>query len=223
MLKLTIKIKNPKKKVKHHGFSLLEILIATVILAIGLLGIVVAEHKAMLVSCDSSNTATANMLIQEIIARMQSNNLEAQKETTSTYIKSHTSINATLNGFDTISGDDNSSDTSALNTLLGDTGCTYSAHTSCDSTKIAARDIFEWKFELLSMLPSGAGVICLDSVPSTNNSSFTCDGTNPGRSPQSGFIKSVVYTIKVRWTDSSNTTRYIMQQSVFPCGSGACS
>jgi type IV pilus modification protein PilV len=213
---------------KSLAFGLIEVLIATVILTIGLLGIAVLQQKSMLLSRDAENNANAEMLISEMYGRMRSNILEAQKDTgtyatTSTYTKSQTSVNSDLTAFYTNTGD-NSNDTDALNTLYSDAGCTYTQNTSCNaatigSAQIAARDLFEWKALVQTTLTNGAGIVCFDSNPYANQNSLTCDGTNPGRTSSP---KNIIYTVKIRWTDSSNTDRYIMSQMVFPCGTGSC-
>jgi type IV pilus assembly protein PilV len=212
---------------KNLAFGLIEVLIATVILAIGLLGVAVLQQKAMLLSRDAENSANAAMLIAEMTGRMRGNINEAQKDTgvfatTSTYIKSRSSVADTLTSFYTNSaiGDD-ANHTNALTALIPptDTNCSYSSTNTCTPMESAARDLLEWKGLIKMSLPNGVGIICFDSNPATNQGSLTCDGNNPGRT---GSIKSIVYTIKVRWTDSSNTDRYLMNQTVFPCGAGSC-
>ncbi|WP_075187611.1 type IV pilus modification protein PilV [Teredinibacter haidensis] len=59
---------------------------------------------------------------------------------------------------------------------------TYSSScltTSCSAAAMAAHDNYEWQRELAQMLPTGEGMVCLDSSPDDgdNQASPACDGS----------------------------------------------
>jgi type IV pilus assembly protein PilV len=204
--------------IRNRAFGLIEVLIVTVILAVGLLGFAIFQQNAINLFRNTDNKITAQMFITEMINRMESNVDEAQKEINSTYLSSYTSVANTLTSFQTNTGD-NSANTTTLTNLIA-LNCTYTNTNPCTSSTLAAIDLLEWKSSLKTYLPNGYGIVCLDNNIASNQNSLTCSGTNPGRSTSP---KSVVYTIKVSWTDSTNTTQYLMGQATFPCGaSPAC-
>jgi hypothetical protein len=55
------------------------------------------------------------------------------------------------------------------------------------------------------------GIVCLDSNPVANAGVLTCDGVNPGAAT---VPATVIYTVKLRWTDTSNTTQVLMAQTI---------
>ena len=58
---------------KNKAFGLIEVLIASVVLAIGLLGVAVLQQKALLLARSSENSNIANMLATEMSNRMKCN------------------------------------------------------------------------------------------------------------------------------------------------------
>ena len=63
------------------------------------------------------------------------------------------------------------------NSLTGpvvDPGCVL---TNCTAAQMAATDFAEWSSEVAALLPSGVGVVCVDSTPEDGTSgSPDCDG-----------------------------------------------
>ena len=76
-----------------NAFSLIEVLIVTVILSIGLLNIALLQQKALQLARDSENYATAALLAQEMANRLQTNYPEALNNNGGQYLNSHASIN----------------------------------------------------------------------------------------------------------------------------------
>lgn len=70
--------------------------------------------------------------------------------------------------------------------------CTQTS--GCNPTELAQNDIFEWGNTVSGNLPSGQGVVCLDSTPK--------DGTPLGSQCDSS---GTVYVIKIWWQDVKNT------------------
>ena len=62
--------------------------------------------------------------------------------------------------------------------------------TNCSAAQVAQNDFYEWTTEIASMLPSGAGAICLDSTPDDGApGDAQCDGAGS------------VYSIKIWWSE----------------------
>jgi type IV pilus assembly protein PilV len=63
--------------------------------------------------------------------------------------------------------------------------------TSCTAAQVAQNDFYEWSTEVASALPTGGGVICLTSDPST------CDGAGS------------VYAITLTWTEKGASHSFV--------------
>jgi len=70
--------------------------------------------------------------------------------------------------------------------------------TDCTAAQMAQNDYYEWSTEVASLLPSGVGVICLDSTPDDGTAaSPACDGAGS------------VLTIKLWWTEKDGQHRFV--------------
>jgi type IV pilus assembly protein PilV len=119
----------------HQGFSLIEVLIALVILSVGLLGIA-AMVSVSLKSKDSSYMQTqATALAQGILDRMRANRAAADLG----------SYNINFSG------------TATTVACVGSTK-------NCSSTDIANFDLADWKASLANTLPTGQGKITTVAV-----------------------------------------------------------
>ena len=85
----------------------------------------------------------------------------------------------------------------AYNDLEGsvsDPGC---ISTNCTPAEVAQNDFADWTAEVASLLPSGAGVICLDSTPDDGTPDApACDGAGS------------VLAIKVWWSERGTQHRF---------------
>ncbi len=114
------------------GFSLLEVLIALVILSVGLLGIA-AMISTTLKSNDSAYMRTqGTALAYNIIDRMRANQTAADNGL----------YNITL--------------PASASTAANPTTCT---NATCDSTALAAYDLGQWEYNVARLLPQGRGGI----------------------------------------------------------------
>jgi type IV pilus assembly protein PilV len=74
-------------------------------------------------------------------------------------------------------------------------GCIAS---NCSAAQMAQNDFYEWSAEIASLLPSGAGVICLDSTPDDGTSAAAaCDGAGD------------VLSIKLWWSEKGVQHRLV--------------
>lgn len=68
----------------------------------------------------------------------------------------------------------------------------------CSTTQMAARDFSQWRTTVLSALPSGSGVICLDSTADDGTAaSPACDGSG------------AQVAIKVFWSERGVASRFV--------------
>lgn len=159
-----------------RGFTLLEILIALVISSIGLLGIVGLQAAALNYQSNTYLRTIAMLQAEDIADRMRAN------------------MGGVTAGNYNVPASSGSEDLSCL----GQTGAgKYNSNQSCDNASMADHDIFEWKANVASSLPNGAGVVCIDSTPSDGNpSAVACDNTGTD-----------LYTVKIWWDErEANTT-----------------
>jgi type IV pilus assembly protein PilV len=116
--------------IKSRGFTLLEILIAVVVLSIGLLGIAGLQALGQRSNHSAYLRSQATALAYEMIDRMRANKAGIQ------------------------GGDYNAVDTTA-NTYTNP-GCDSS---TCNSLQMAQYDMYDWQQELANQLPSGNGTV----------------------------------------------------------------
>lgn len=70
--------------------------------------------------------------------------------------------------------------------------------TSCTAAQLAQNDFYEWSAEVASLLPSGVGVICLDSTPDDGTpTDAACDGAGS------------VLSIKLWWSEKGTLHRFV--------------
>ena len=75
-----------------------------------------------------------------------------------------------------------------LTGLVVDPGCVT---TNCTAAQMASTDFVEWSAEVAALLPSGVGVVCIDSTPDDGSSSADgCDGVGTN------------LAVKVWWTEN---------------------
>ena len=68
--------------------------------------------------------------------------------------------------------------------------CENNLNATCSPSDLAGYDLKRWNNALAAGLPSGQGIVCLDSTPEIGSAaSPACDGS------------SNVYAIKIWWTD----------------------
>jgi len=127
---------------KHSGFTLIEVLIAMLVLAVGLLGLAGLQTVSLRNNLSAYNRTQATQLAYDIADRMRANNLERAKLATSTY-RTVTPANGV-----------------AVAVCKTDTGCS--------SVQMANNDLFEWNCavaggnacgNIVALLPAGLATI----------------------------------------------------------------
>lgn len=122
---------------KSSGFTLLEVMIAIVVVAFGLLGLAGLQVFALKNNQSAAMRSAATVLASDMIDRMKAN---FQGVIAAQYDKSNT-------------GD--------YTTAVA--GCNLTA--GCTPTDLAQNDRFEWATRVAGALPGGVGIVCLDSTP----------------------------------------------------------
>ena len=70
--------------------------------------------------------------------------------------------------------------------------------TACTAAQVAQNDFYEWSTEVAALLPTGSGVICLDSTPDDGvPAAAACDGAGD------------VLSIKLWWSEKGVQHRFV--------------
>lgn len=136
------------------GFTLLEVLVAVLILSIGLLGIAGLQAKGLQFNHSAYLRTQATFLAYDITDRMRANIV---------------AVNA---------GSYNNGSAAV------DTNCITAASTSCTPAIMAGHDLYEWDAALASALPGGVGVVCVDTYVNTETSTKASPDCGTGASTQ---------------------------------------
>jgi len=119
---------------QQSGFSLFEVLIAIVVLAVGLLGLAQMQATALINNQSAYQTSQATVMAYDIADRMRTN---------------RDSIGRYLTSFRTLE---------EARTIGGKSSCT-STTGECTSSLMAQNDLYEWDNALTARLPSPTGTI----------------------------------------------------------------
>jgi len=120
------------------GFTLIEVLIAVVVLSIGLLGLAGLQTTGLHSNHSANLRTQATLLAYDMTDRMRTNGAGA-----------------------------GSAGGSYNNPTPTDRSCAWdgSAPTACTPQQMAEHDAWEWNAAIVQALPQGVGVVCLDSTP----------------------------------------------------------
>ncbi len=132
------------------GFTLIEVLVAVLVLAIGLLGIAGLQAAGLQMNNSAYLRSQAAVLTQDLADRVRANTEGYQ-----------------TGAYDI--GDPSSvSQTSSCFTTAG-----------CSSTQLAQSDVARWRAAVQSLLPGGEGTICQDDSPDdgASETSPACSGS----------------------------------------------
>ena len=153
-----------------RGFSLLEALISVLILSIGLLGIAALHTTSLAGSHTSALRTQAVLLATDMAERMRSNILTTDASAASNY------------------GNIAAADGNCRDVHFGHTH----AAAACTPEQMAADDLFDWQAQVAALLPSGFGLVCVDSTPDDGTAAAAaCDGAG------------ATYAVKVWWTEKA--------------------
>jgi type IV pilus assembly protein PilV len=120
---------------KNSGFTLIEVLIAMMVLAVGLLGLAGLQATGLKNNLSAYNRSQATRLAYDMADRMRANVANAKTLDASVYLTT--------------------APTDA------DVQSTCSTVVGCSITAMAENDLFEWNRNINAVLPSGQGTIAV--------------------------------------------------------------
>ena len=150
------------------GFTLLEVMVAMVVLSVGLLSLAGLQVIGLRTGHSSYLRTQATIQSYDIIDRMRANE------------------------FGVTNGDYNQP-TQVGSAGTEDTNC--EAVNGCSTASMAAHDLFRWNQAIVDVLPGGVGVICIDSTPEDGDSANpACDNVGGGSSATATYAIKIWWT-----------------------------
>ncbi len=153
------------------GFTMLEVLVAILVIAIGLLGMAGLQIQSLRQGQSAYQRSVATQLAYDMGDRMRGN-----------------IAGVLANAYNrTGIGTDYSTPVANCTTTAG-----------CVAADLAKNDAYEWQQLVQTLLPGGEAIICLDSEPDDGASAadHECNGTTP-----SNPNERPLHAIKIWWTD----------------------
>lgn len=132
------------------GFTLIEVLIAVLVLGIGLLGVAGLQSVALSMNQGSYVRTQATVLARDISDRMRANR------------------QAAIDGAYDMSAGASATEQSACETASG-----------CNPAALAGHDLYRWTQAVAVTLPNGEAHVCVDSTPDGSGTpgAPACDGS----------------------------------------------
>lgn len=125
-----VQIKQPHSSARAHGFTLVEVLVALLILAIGLLGLAALQTTGMRFNQESSLRSQAILIAYDIVDRIRAN-----------------PIGKAAGDYDSVSATATFTAPACIGTV------------NCSPDNIATFDLASWKARIAAALPAGTGAI----------------------------------------------------------------
>jgi len=124
---------------KSNGFTLIEVLIAALVLSVGLLGLAGLQAASIKNNLSAYNRSQATQLAYDMADRMRANKNASLDPATGNVIAGSTYL------------------TMDLADAAAQASC--AAVTGCSGAQMAENDLFQWNAALTGTLPSGTGTI----------------------------------------------------------------
>ena len=166
---------------RNAGFTLLEVLIALIIVSIGLLGVAAMQASTLKNAGSSKYRSAAISLTSDMADRLRAN-LEGVME-------GNMAVNTGYNRPRTTLAD-----------AVYNTPNAACRSTGCLPADMALDDLATWQERLATSLPRGTGVVCIDSG---TGGAATFDGTT--LNPRCDGI-GTMFAVKVFWLDNRSET-----------------
>lgn len=170
------------------GFTLLEVMVAAVVLSVGLLSLAGLQVIGLRTSHSSYLRTQATIQSYDIIDRMRANEEGVEKSMVNTNYNQPSQAGS--------AGIENT----ACETING-----------CNASDMAGHDLFRWNQAIVDVLPGGVGVVCVDSTPEDGDlTDPACDNVGGGNPA------TATYAIKIWWADDQSGTQQLFATSFRP-------
>ncbi len=126
---------------KDSGFTLIEVLIATLVLAVGLLGLAGLQATSIRNNLSAYNRSQATQLAYDMADRMRANKKESLDPTTGNVITASTYL------------------TIAPTAAVAQASCVTTV--GCTGAQMAQNDLFQWNAALTGTMPGALGTIAV--------------------------------------------------------------
>ncbi|MCX7069311.1 MAG: type IV pilus modification protein PilV [Methylococcales bacterium] len=156
----------------NTGFTLIEVLIAMLVLAIGLLGLAALQTYTLRSNLAAYNHGQATQLLYDMADRMRANNCKASPTATppvtcptaANYIIANTSTDNRTAGV----------------TVSSSHACKTVGNTTCTALLLSTYDLIEWNNAIAATLPMGRGCIAAGNGAGIFNLYITWDDDRSG-------------------------------------------
>ena len=192
----------------HTGFTLIEVLIAMLLLAVGLLGLAALQTSTLRSNLAAYNHGQATQLLYDMTDRIRANNCIAKADTTPPV--------TCPNPANYIINNTNTDNRTAGVTISNTHACKTVSNTTCNATLLSTYDLIEWNNAIAATLPMGRGCIAT-TVNGVFNLYITWDDDRSGTvttdiavptgcaasfstytSPSSGTFHDPVFTVSLQ-------------------------
>jgi type IV pilus assembly protein PilV len=176
---------------RSYGFSLIEVLIAVFVVAMGIVGAAGLQLASIRTSQQSGYQSAAVALANELADKMRANDAQMR-------------LSDSQNPFLKINYNKATDPAPAKPTLC------YTTSASCDATALANAEIYEWLMRMREALPEGRVVVCRDSAPFDSTKkmlTWTCTADT-----KAGI------TIKIGWKSKNPDGSFVLSGTSAPPG-----
>lgn len=187
------------------GFTLIEVLVALLVLAFGLLGAASLQTLSLRNTHSSDSRSLALYLAYDIIDRIHANRYSCVQGTAAP--------SSALGGFPGDCYDLVSSVGSYTFGTTAPTSTCFGTAANCSATSIATADLWFWRQKVAAQLPGGDAVVCNDNTPGDGKpfwangglntaAAYGCDGASVAATACASCGASApVLTVKIWWDD----------------------
>ena len=198
------------------GFGLVEVMIGSLVISIGLLGMIMLQANSMKAIQTAYYSTMANAIAQEFITRLQLNPLMLNNGYQA----------AGNNNYLQLFVNDPIDVTYSSNTLswynawyAAQTSSCYTGANFCTPFDLAQTDKADVAIYAWGQLPSGRIKVCFDS---SNPTTFTCDNNRVNAESTPGTVGLSVFTVKLQWTNIAGSgNQYFQTKFTYNCTNAA--
>lgn len=189
-----------------RGFTLVEVLVALLVLAFGLLGAASLQTFAMRNTHSADSRSVALYLAYDIIDRIHANAYSCTQGSAHPAAGSSGFPGDCYDLVSTPASYNNFSASPPASTCFG-------SSVTCTPAQLAAADLWSWQQNVAAQLPGGEGVVCNDNTPADGQPSwanggahsalaYACDGAAVAATAcASCGANAPVLTVKIWWND----------------------